>query len=121
MSRILFVDDDEDMLALSGRWLKKAGYDVDTVSSGMAAMDYLKSTKPDLIILDYAMPEMDGPAVLEAIKADESIKDIPVLFRTGMDDLGMDDTQGGLHPDGIVPKSEGKSSLLTAVAEKLGR
>ncbi len=113
MSLLLLVDDDEDMTALTSRWLTKAGYEVHTEFSGAGALSFLKSTKPDLILLDYAMPEMDGPAVLEAIRADDATKDIPVLFRTGMDD------DIGSHDVGVIPKSEGKATLLQAVADVL--
>jgi len=120
MQHILLVDDDEDMLKLTSRWLIKAGYAVETVNSGKAAMDYLSGKKTDLIILDYAMPEMDGPAVFKAIRSDDKLKNIPVLFRTGKDDGNILDELDGHKPEGIVSKSEGKPSLLATVAEVLG-
>ena len=113
MGKILLVDDDKDMLTLSSMWLKKTGHEVVSVTSGKEALDYLKTDKPDLIILDYAMPEMDGPAVFKAITADDETKNIPVLFRTGMDD------DIGSHDVGVIPKSEGKAALLQAVADVL--
>lgn len=116
MGKILLVDDDKDMLTLSSMWLKKTGHEVVSVTSGKEALDYLKTDKPDLIILDYAMPEMDGPAVFKAIMTDDETKNIPVLFRTGMDD----DVLSDLAPAGIVSKSEGKQALMTAVSGILG-
>ena len=111
MKHILLIDDDEDMLAMTGRWLEKAGYDVTKATGGREALDILNSISPDLILLDHAMPEMDGPAVLKEIKASDRLKNIPVLYRTGMDDEIADDA------DGIVPKSEGKPYLLNAIAK----
>ena len=120
MSNILLVDDDEDMIRLTANWLKRAGHEVFTATSGQEALDFLSAAKPDLIVLDYAMPGMDGPATLEAIKASESTKNIPVLFRTGMEDGSINDVMEKLSPAGVVPKSEGKSSLLNAVSDILG-
>lgn len=114
MSRILLIDDDEDMLAMTGRWLEKGGYEVMKASSGKDALAMMEADKPDLVLLDYAMPEMNGPAVLAAIRANENTKDIPVVYRTGMDDTDCEGS-GDVKPNGIVSKSEGRPSLMKAV------
>ena len=119
MSHILLIDDDEGMLALTGRWLEKDGFTVDKVSSGEKALEFLESTRPDLILLDYAMPGMDGSAVLAAIRSMDSLKGVPVLYRTGMESADGDFENNGIKPDGIVPKSQGKPFLLKAVKEAL--
>ncbi len=118
MSHIVLIDDDEDMLAMTGRWLEKAGYDVTKAVSGEEALPMIKQAHPDLVLLDYRMPGMDGPAVLAAIRADEEIKNIPVLYRTGADDTDMEGS--GAKADGIVPKSDGKPGLMKAVEAALG-
>ncbi len=110
MSHILLIDDDEDMLAMTGRWLEKAGHSVTKATGGDEALKALKAAKPDLILLDYAMPGMDGPAVLKAIRGLEGYEKIPILYRTGMDD----DIEG--EADGIVPKSDGKPGLMQAIS-----
>ncbi len=114
MKHILLIDDDDDMLAMTGRWLEKSGYRVSKASSGKAALEMIPGDKPDLILLDYAMPEMDGPAVLKAIRSDDGMKDIPVLYRTGMDDL-CDSADELSKPDGTVAKAEGRNGLIKAV------
>ncbi|WP_022763791.1 response regulator [Butyrivibrio sp. XPD2006] len=119
MKRILLIDDDEDMLAMTGRWLEKGGYEVMKAASGKEALDKISSDRPDLILLDYAMPEMDGPAVLAAIRSNPETKDIPVVYRTGMDDTDCEGS-GDVRPDGIVSKSEGRPSLMKAVEEIFG-
>ncbi len=119
MSLIMLIDDDKDMLELTKRWLIKAGHEAICAASGKEALDILKSSKPDLILLDAAMPEMDGPAVFKAIKADEAIKDIPIVFRTGKDDAESEALFKELDPAGIVSKSEGKNALLAAVTKLL--
>ncbi len=117
MSKILLVDDDADMLAMVERWLVKGGYEVTKVTSGQAALDAMTAAKPDLVLLDYAMPEMDGPAVLKEIRGREDLSGVPVLYRTGMEDTSFD--ADGVSPDGIVPKSEGKPALMQAIEKAL--
>ena len=119
MSRILLIDDDEDMLTLTGRWLEKDGYTVDKAASGQEALEILRGEIPDMILLDYAMPEMDGPAVLKKIRSMNDLKDVPVLYRTGMEDTEDKMQADGVKSDGIIPKSQGKPYLLNAVREAL--
>ena len=114
MSKILLIDDDTDMLAMTARWLEKAGHEVTKAASGKEALSILGSFRPDLILLDYAMPEMNGSEVLAKIRDNEEIKNMPVLFRTG-----MDDTDIGSGANGIVPKADGKPGLLKAIGEIL--
>ncbi len=119
MSYILLIDDDEDMLAMTRRWLEKAGYQVTGFTSGKEALESVSCNKPDLILLDYAMPEMSGPEVLIAIRSREDCHDIPVLFRTGLEDAGDAEKAGGIHADGIVSKSGGRPALMEALAKIL--
>lgn len=116
---VLIVDDDEDMLALVSRWFSKGGYEVETAVNGRDALDKIKNNKPDIILLDYLMPEMDGPATLAAIRADDAIKDIPVIFRTGMEDIESYNDSDDVRPDAIVPKSGGKPEIIKAVEDLL--
>ncbi len=119
MSQILLVDDDEDMMMLTAMWLKRAGHDVATVTSGEAALNFLKAEKPQLILLDYAMPGMDGPATFKAIREDRSLDDIPVVFRTGKEEEDIDSIKQELSPDGVIPKSWGKPKFMKAVEAAL--
>ncbi len=119
MSCVLVIDDDTDMLAMVSRWLERSGYEVKTASSGKEALSVLSGMKPQLILLDHRMPEMDGPAVLKAIRSDEALKDIPVLYRTGAEDIDGSEGEDQPRPDGIVPKSGGKPALMKAVGEIL--
>ncbi len=112
MSLVMLIDDDTDMLKLTERWIMKAGHDTLCASSGAQALDMLKATRPDIIILDYAMPEMDGPEVYRAIKANTETKDIPVIFRTGKEDEESESILSELSPEGVVSKSEGKPGLI---------
>ena len=121
MSHVLLVDDDADMLKLTERWFMKAGYEVSVATSGEEALALLLKKLPDVILLDYAMPGMDGPATLSAIQADERTKNIPVLFRTGKDDEKEQAVMESLHPAGVVSKADGKPQLMKAVESILSK
>lgn len=80
---VLVVDDDPLMLKMIKQHLRE-NFEVATASSGKTALKFLEKKKTNLILLDYAMPEEDGPAVLEKLHANEATKDIPVVFLTGI-------------------------------------
>jgi len=80
--KILIVDDEPDVLLLLGERLAKAGYDVVKASGGQEAIDHAHSDAPQLIILDIAMPGMDGSEVANTLRADPKTKDIPIIFLT---------------------------------------
>ena len=119
MAVILLVDDDEDILAMSGRWLEKAGYEVIKAVSGKAALSVLSDKKVDLVLLDYTMPEMNGAETLQKIREDDRLKELPVIIRTGAQDEEIENEIAGLNPKKILPKAEGKAAFLEAVAEAL--
>lgn len=83
--RILVVEDNKDARIQIRSVLETQKYLVDEVDGGQAAFDYLKNNKPDGIILDLMMPEIDGFEVLVKIRENESLKDIPILILTAKD------------------------------------
>jgi len=80
--KILIVDDEPDVLVLLGERLIKVGYDVIKASCGKEAIELAVKKLPDLIILDIAMPVMDGSEVASILRSDPKTKDIPILFLT---------------------------------------
>lgn len=113
---ILLVDDDADYLKLVNSWLSRK-YNVALVSSGMQALTYLANNKPDLILLDYSMPVVGGPQVLEMIRSEPDTEDIPVIFLTGKDD--RESVMNGLRldPAGYILKTIDKHALLARLAD----
>lgn len=81
---ILIIDDSPNNLELAGSILESVGYDVVPSSSGAEALQILAHIKPDLILIDIMMPEMDGIEVCKKIKQIENIKDIPIIFLTAL-------------------------------------
>ncbi|HAJ56927.1 MAG TPA: hypothetical protein DCL35_04070 [Candidatus Omnitrophica bacterium] len=80
--KILIVDDEPDVLTLLGERLTKAGYDVIKASSGKEAIDIAENKAPDLIILDIAMPGLDGSETATLLREAPKTKGIPILFLT---------------------------------------
>ncbi len=111
---ILIVDDDPDFLKIMSRWLQY-DYRVDTVRSGTEALLYVASCDPDLILLDYEMPGMDGYEVLEAIRSNIMMTHIPIIFLTGMDDKETVLQILQRRPDGYLLKTQRKEDLLDAL------
>lgn len=80
---ILVVDDDSSVLKLIKGHLS-GQYDVATAISGKVAMKFLETKQTDLILLDYEMPEENGVDILNKIRSNEKLKDLPVVFLTGV-------------------------------------
>ena len=80
--KILVVDDQPINVQLLKRKLEKEGIDILTAYNGQEALDSVAHTKPDLILLDVMMPDMDGIEVCQRLQADESSRHIPVIFVT---------------------------------------
>ena len=78
---ILVVDDDSANLMLAQKILGKE-YRIAAANSGMAAFKYLERNKPDLILLDINMPQMNGFEAFEKMKENEEYENIPVIFLT---------------------------------------
>ncbi|MBL8071741.1 MAG: response regulator, partial [Nitrospira sp.] len=82
---ILLVDDDEiTRISMAGR-LKRLGYRVIEADDGVAGLAAIRAQRPDLVILDWMMPGLDGPSVCEAIRADGELRSSQVVLMTAHD------------------------------------
>ena len=84
-TRILLVEDDELQRARVREWLKGQQWIVQEAANGREALACLQDAKPDLILLDLMMPEMDGFAVVAALQKQSDWRDIPVIVITSLD------------------------------------
>jgi DNA-binding response OmpR family regulator len=78
--KILVVDDEDDILQFLELVLREKGYDVVTAASGQEALTRAQMERPDLVLLDIMMPQMDGWEVLKLLRVDEETADIPVAM-----------------------------------------
>lgn len=86
-ARILIADDLEDNRAVLERRLRRQGHSVESAEGGRAALAWLARERFDLVLLDVMMPDLDGLAVLEQMKADAATRDIPVIMISALDDV----------------------------------
>lgn len=80
--KVLVIDDEADIRLIVRVSLRQRGHGVSEASSGRDGLRTARAERPDVILLDVMMPEMDGPATLEAIRADPETSRIPVVFLT---------------------------------------
>lgn len=116
--RILAVDD-SGILLRSVKSILEKQYDVLVANSGEAAIRQAKKKMPDLILLDYEMPEMDGRETLEIIRNDEDLKEIPVVFLTAIADKAHIAAVLKLHPSGYLLKPIDKQVLIDTIEKAL--
>jgi DNA-binding response OmpR family regulator len=83
LARLLVVDDEPRTAELTAELLRRAGYTVDVALSGGEALARVRSGTPDLMLLDYEMPDMDAPEVLELLRSGSDRLSFPVIILTG--------------------------------------
>lgn len=88
MSNVLLVEDDSFISLFLERKLQENGHEVKTASDTSSADAILKETKPDIVLLDIILPDESGFRLLERIKADKVLKDIPVLILSNLGQEG---------------------------------
>ena len=84
---ILAVDDISVNLTLLRSQLRFSEYDIITASSGQVALDLIQSARPDAVLLDIMMPDMDGFEVLEAIRNNPATEELPVIMLTSLSEF----------------------------------
>ncbi len=91
VKKILLVDDVKFFLELQKSFLKRTNCEILTASNGTEGVELAKKERPDLILMDLYMPEMNGDEACKAIKSDPELKDIPLIMVTK---AGEDDEKG---------------------------
>lgn len=113
--KALVVDDDPVVIRLVKEILKNLGFTVETAKDGIDAMVLIKKEKPDLIVLDIMMPELNGYDVLRTLKFTDELKDIPVLLLTAREQeldkrigemMGIDYLQKPVNREAFIGKIE---------------
>ncbi|MEW6557844.1 MAG: response regulator [Elusimicrobiota bacterium] len=117
--KILIVEDDPPILEFLAFWLTKQDYEISTAEDGLSALEKIKTDKPDLILLDVMLPQMDGFEVCKKIRADENTKNIPVIFVTCKD--AIEDIEKGFNVGGndYVTKPIDNNHLLGRIKKIL--
>lgn len=119
--KILIVDDDIESLKLIGLMLQRQGYDVVAANSGMQALSRIRADRPDLIILDVMMPDMNGYEVCRRIRANADTRSIPILMFTAK--TLIDDKVAGFEAgaDDYLTKPTHPAELTARIKSMLAR
>ncbi len=117
---IMVVDDNPDIITIVRTILEGKGFNVLSASSGAECLETLKSEKPDLIVLDIMMPEMDGLEVLTRLKAMSEFSNVPVVLLTAK--VQYEDVLGGykLGADYYITKPFTSTQLINGINLLLG-
>ncbi len=131
-NRILIVDDDPDVTLFLSTILQDNGYTTRQARNGREALDMIRESPPDLILLDLMMPEKSGISLLSDLRQDEGLKTIPIIMVTGVaGETGIDldaflkrstPSDEGARPlyiDAYIEKPVDPDRLLKCVRETL--
>jgi two-component system OmpR family response regulator len=116
---ILVVEDDPSVRGLLQTLLAAEGYDVSTASDGLAGLVKASNRRPALMLLDVMMPDLGGIRVLEELRSDPEMADVPVIVVTGKLEA-VPALARELGEDSVFAKPFGVAELLARVAEVTG-
>ena len=119
--KILIVDDDLETLRLVGIMLQRQGYGIAAASSGAQALQLAKSERPDLVVLDLMMPEMDGYEVARQLRADRDLGQIPILMFTARTQVEDKVTGYEAGADDYLTKPTHPAELASRIKALLSR
>ena len=117
--KILVVEDEQSLLTLQSMLLSIEGYTVEGVMNGQTALDVVETMKPDLILLDIMLPEVDGFQVCRQLKSNEATRHIPIIILTAKkskEDLIMGEQVGA---DMYITKPYKTSMVIEAIQRLL--
>ena len=120
-ARVLVVDDNSVNRDLVVRHLSRAGHQSEQAHDGIAGLKLMRATKFDLVLLDIMMPEMDGFKVLEQMSSDDSLRDIPVIMLTSLDEVDAATACLQMGADDFMSKPFDASVLQARIEAVLGR
>lgn len=115
MKKILIADDEPDILKIVKFRLMKQGYDVHFVVNGKEAIEQLEKINPDLVLLDYSMPFVNGDEVCIHIKSNSNTQHIPVIIMTASTKIMDDGFIERVKADGKILKPFEPEELLTKI------
>ncbi|MDD5437275.1 MAG: response regulator [Candidatus Omnitrophica bacterium] len=116
--KILLIDDEPNFLEMMGPRIKQWGFDLIEASSGREGLDAIAREHPDVVILDYMMPDMDGIVTLQEIRKTD--KNLPVIMFTAHPSAITIDSMKALNITAFIPKLSIYSNTHVALKTAIG-
>jgi len=118
--KIVLVDDEPDILRTLEIFLKSEGFNVLTATDGIKALDIIRASRPDLIVLDIMLPKLDGYKICRILKFDERYKKIPIVVFTARAQELDEKKAKEVKADAYITKPFHPDALLDKIKELLG-
>jgi two-component system alkaline phosphatase synthesis response regulator PhoP len=117
MANILIANDNPDLLDCCQSILEGAGHSVEVVADGREAILLARRWLPDLILIDWVMPNIDGPSAIEVLRADPATTMLPILLMSGSE--GAEAVAAAVGADGFLRKPFAAAALVSRVDDLL--
>jgi CheY-like chemotaxis protein len=121
MSRVLVVDDSQSVLHFLRAVLEGERYEVSTAADGKEALEHVRQLRPDVVVTDSIMPQMDGYELVGALREDPATAEIPIIMLTSADVNDPAHSDREAQPDAFVKKSADFGPLLAEIRGALQR
>ena len=122
MPRISIIEDDQLISQMYRMKLEAEGYDVDVADNGMNGIEMVAQKNPDLILLDYSLPDIDGSAVLKEVRRNGAAAETPVIVLTNMDNEAVENDLAKWNiTDYIVKANLTPREVVAKIKQTLGQ
>ncbi len=119
LPKVLVVDDDALTLRAVTRSLRTSGFEVVTSDSPLGVSALIRQHKPDVIVLDFNMPAMNGERLARTLGAMQEVRGLPIVFYSGMDEALLYEATKHVPHSTFVSKADGGPALVAAVVRAL--
>jgi len=119
MKKVLIIEDEVPYRKIYSRKFEVAGYEVQTAANGQEGLEKMRAFHPDIVFTDLMMPQMDGFHLLDAVQADATLSDIPIVVLTNLstaEDAAKVTSKGA---KGIMVKSDTEPHVIVEKAEEI--
>lgn len=120
MGKVIVIDDEPFIVMMIGEKLRREGFEVVTSRESVGAVELVRRERPDLVILDWMMPEVSGIEICRALKTDPELSGIPVYILTARGHAEDEKTGMECGAERYITKPFSMSSLLEMVKQDLG-
>lgn len=123
--KILVVDDSPISQKITQKFLETSGYEVFEAWDGKECFEKVEKEKPDAILMDVILPDINGKDIVKQLQNDPLTKDIPVIFATNTLDLNIDDGNASIEVEGRIYRAFAKpihsKKLLSVIRKEINR